>query len=81
MGDKTGILWTDHTFNPWIGCTKVSPGCKNCYAARRDARHLHGPEDHWGLGAPRKTMSVEYWDACAATALRFTCRCAAMGSL
>lgn len=62
MGDKTGILWTDHTFNPWIGCTKVSPGCKNCYAARRDARHLHGPEDHWGLGAPRKTMSVEYWE-------------------
>lgn len=27
MGAKTGIEWTDHTFNPWIGCTKVSPGC------------------------------------------------------
>src|SRR4051812_39555973 len=26
------ISWTDHTYNPWIGCTEVSPGCKNCYA-------------------------------------------------
>lgn len=29
---KTIIAWTDHTFNPWMGCTKVSDGCKNCYA-------------------------------------------------
>lgn len=26
------ISWTDHTFNPWVGCEKVSPACKNCYA-------------------------------------------------
>lgn len=32
MGDETGIAWTDHTFNPWIGCNKISPGCKHCYA-------------------------------------------------
>lgn len=32
MGDKTGIQWTDATWNPVTGCTKVSPGCKNCYA-------------------------------------------------
>lgn len=32
MADSTGISWTDHTWNPWIGCTKVSPGCTNCYA-------------------------------------------------
>ena len=32
MGERTGISWTDHTFNPWIGCQKVSPGCANCYA-------------------------------------------------
>ena len=30
MADRTGIAWTDHTFNPWIGCQKVSPGCDNC---------------------------------------------------
>jgi protein gp37 len=32
MGKETGIAWTDSTFNPWWGCTKVSEGCKNCYA-------------------------------------------------
>jgi len=32
MGQETGIGWTDHTFNPWWGCLKVSPGCENCYA-------------------------------------------------
>lgn len=32
MGETTGIGWTQSSFNPWIGCTKVSPGCKRCYA-------------------------------------------------
>ena len=32
MGEKTGITWADHTFNRWWGCTKVTQGCKNCYA-------------------------------------------------
>ena len=32
MGEHTDIEWTDHTFNPWYGCTKISPGCENCYA-------------------------------------------------
>jgi protein gp37 len=32
MGERTAIGWTDHTFNPWWGCTKISPGCTNCYA-------------------------------------------------
>jgi protein gp37 len=32
MGENSKIEWTDHTFNPWVGCMKVSPGCKNCYA-------------------------------------------------
>jgi len=34
MGDKTSIEWTDATWNPVTGCTKVSPGCKHCYAER-----------------------------------------------
>ncbi|HMF51156.1 MAG TPA: phage Gp37/Gp68 family protein [Candidatus Saccharimonadales bacterium] len=34
MGDRTGIEWTDATWNPVTGCTKVSQGCKNCYAER-----------------------------------------------
>lgn len=32
MAENTKIEWTDHTFNPWIGCTKVGPGCDHCYA-------------------------------------------------
>ncbi|PYN61930.1 MAG: hypothetical protein DMD90_21920 [Candidatus Rokuibacteriota bacterium] len=45
MGDQTGIEWTDATWNPVTGCTKVSPGCKNCYAERLAARlhAMHNP--------------------------------------
>ena len=32
MADNTGIEWTDATWNPVTGCTKVSPGCDHCYA-------------------------------------------------
>lgn len=32
MAETTGIEWADATWNPWYGCTKVSPGCDNCYA-------------------------------------------------
>lgn len=38
MADETGISWTDHTFNPWWGCSRVAPGCDNCYAAALDNR-------------------------------------------
>ena len=38
MAETSGISWTDATFNPWIGCTKVSPGCDHCYAARDNER-------------------------------------------
>src|SRR3989304_10625932 len=34
MGDKSGIEWTDATWNPVTGCTKVRQGCKYCYAER-----------------------------------------------
>jgi len=34
VADKSGIEWTDATWNPVTGCTKISPGCKNCYAER-----------------------------------------------
>ena len=38
MGDKSPIEWTDASWNPTTGCTKVSPGCKNCYAERLSHR-------------------------------------------
>ena len=34
MGDQSAIEWTDATWNPVTGCTKISPGCKHCYAER-----------------------------------------------
>lgn len=40
MGNKTAIEWTDATWNPVTGCTKVSEGCRNCYAERVTERFL-----------------------------------------
>ena len=49
MGDVTNIEWADKTFNPWIGCTKVSPACDNCYAENlMDTRFS---KVQWGEGA------------------------------
>jgi len=55
------INWTTHTFNCWEGCTKVSPGCANCYAKKRDDRQMIEPVSHWGSGAPRRMTSDSYW--------------------
>ncbi|HEX2864753.1 MAG TPA: DUF5131 family protein, partial [Deinococcales bacterium] len=52
------IAWTDHTWNPWIGCTKVSEGCRNCYAAAQDRRWGF---DSWGPGRPRRLTRDAYW--------------------
>ena len=43
MGDKTAIGWTDATWNPVVGCSKVSPGCANCYAETLTARYAGRP--------------------------------------
>lgn len=59
MSDTTKIQWADATFNPWIGCTKVSAGCAHCYAETRD-RRLHGGK-HWGKDAPRSRTSAANW--------------------
>lgn len=59
MGKETGILWTDHTHNPWWGCTKVSPGCDHCYAETVDAKFSADP--HWGKGVPRRTFGDKHW--------------------
>lgn len=41
MGETTKIAWTDSTWNPWIGCSEVSPGCDNCYARAAMKRYGH----------------------------------------
>lgn len=57
MVANSAISWTDHTWNPWIGCTKVSPACDHCYAeawAKRYGRAEWG--DH-----PRQRTSANTW--------------------
>lgn len=43
MGKQSGIEWTDATWNPWMGCTKVSEGCRNCYMFREQKRYGNDP--------------------------------------
>lgn len=57
MGEQTGISWTDHTFNPWWGCVKVSEACEHCYAADLAARFGVG----WGPKAARRFASEATW--------------------
>lgn len=54
---ETTIEWADYTFNPWIGCTKVSEACRHCYAERYGKRF--GVE--WGPGKPRRPTSGSTW--------------------
>jgi protein gp37 len=59
MGKETGIAWTDHTFNPWWGCTKISPACDHCYAetwAKRLGMAI------WGVDAPRRLFGPKHWN-------------------
>lgn len=58
MAKGSKIEWTHHTFNPWWGCERVSPACKNCYAEAW--AHRLGM-DLWSKGAPRRMLSDAYW--------------------
>ncbi len=59
MGEVTKIEWTDHTFNPWIGCTKVAPECANCYAEQLMAKRWKKVE--WGDKGTRSVTSDSNW--------------------
>jgi protein gp37 len=50
MSDKTGIEWTDATWNPVTGCTEVSPGCDHCYAKTFAERWRGVPGHHFEQG-------------------------------
>lgn len=64
MGEVTTISWTDHTFNPWWGCTKIEgPGdsgsaCDHCYAERDSKRYGF---QVWGKDAERRFLSDHHW--------------------
>lgn len=57
MAENSKISWTDHTFNPWIGCASVSPGCKFCYAEAFAGRYL---KVKWGNN-PRHITAASTW--------------------
>ena len=61
MAENSNISWTRSTWNPWIGCSKVSPGCDGCYAEALDKRVRFGGAVHWGAGVPRYRTSAANW--------------------
>jgi protein gp37 len=70
MGKETGIAWTDHTFSPWWGCTKVegSPACEHCYAESFSIRTGYGPKPVdsakfpiWGAYERRRFFGDQHW--------------------
>jgi len=59
MGADSKIEWTDHTWNPWWGCTKIDPECTHCYAndfAKRTGHQV------WGADAPRRLFGAKHWN-------------------
>lgn len=60
MGAETGIEWCHHTFNPWRGCEKVSPGCANCYAETLSKRNP-AVLGVWGANGTRAMAAESYW--------------------
>ena len=60
MGTETGIEWCHHTFNAWRGCTKVSDGCKFCYADR-DSKRNPKVLGVWGPNGTRVIAAEAYW--------------------
>src|SRR5438132_14177344 len=59
MAKNSSIEWTHHTFNPWWGCSKVSPGCAHCYAeawAKRIGQRV------WGRQSSRRFFGISHWE-------------------
>ncbi len=59
MSKDTGISWCDHTFNVVWGCSKITAGCKNCYAETLAARWGFNV---WGVDAERRTFGDRHWN-------------------
>ena len=86
MAENSKISWTDHTFNPWIGCTRVSEACRFCYAERLADRFPHWPK--WGPGVTRMLTSDANWrkplqwnKRAAATGVRERVFCASLADV
>ena len=60
MGKDSKITWTDHSFNPWVGCQKVSQGCANCYA-ERDMTRKPRWANAWGPPETSERVRTKTW--------------------
>jgi protein gp37 len=83
MAENSGITWCHHTFNPWIGCTKVSPACDHCYAETWDNRFSG---NRWGPKAERTRTKDWYspikWNRQAQEqGIRFRVFCASLADV
>lgn len=84
MGERSKIEWTDHTFNPWVGCEKVSPACDHCYAEAWAKRT--GSPELWS-GFRRRTTAANWrgpvkWDRQAEQhGIRYRVFCASLADV
>ena len=69
MGRNTKISWTDHTWNPWQGCARISSGCKFCYMYRDKKRYGQDPTTVVRSKKPTFNAPLKWKDE----ALVFTC--------
>lgn len=60
MSENTKIQWATHSFSPWRGCSKISPGCENCYAAAGSKRNP-GTLGVWGPNGTRVVAAEASW--------------------
>jgi protein gp37 len=87
MGKATKIEWTDHTFNPWRGCQRVSPGCEHCYAETMAGRNpkilgVWGPRGSRVLAAPAQWQEALRWqEQCAKEGRVETVFCASLADV
>jgi len=61
MADNSAIEWTDHTWSPWLGCTKLSPACDHCYAAALARRFESTGWPQYQAGVPRRRTGLAGW--------------------
>lgn len=61
VGELSKIGWTDHTFNPWIGCARVSPACTHCYAETDWGQGGRRARVVWGVNGTRSVTSDANW--------------------
>jgi protein gp37 len=79
MAANSKIEWTHHTFNPWRGCTRVSEGCRNCYAETLSHRNPAvlgewGPQGRRTIAAESAWSEPVRWNRWAREGVCYACK-------